>query len=177
MPANLLEDIQADYEVKSSRYVYQTVLLTPADELRYYTIDLRDIVNPEYVNQIRLSLSGISSNYHPHDPTNQNESAIIPTNGYLNSTSKNIAEGKMQTFGHILDQSVKKTLTIHIWGKGGNMTQSFDVSDIIHNAENPKKIHISINSTIVVPEPIGNGDDGFNTSIDDWYNVDETILL
>ena len=83
----------------------------------------------------------------------------------------------MQTFGHILDQSVKKTLTVHIWGKGGNMTQSFDVSDIIHNAENPKKIHISINSTIVVPEPIGNGDDGFNTSIDDWYNVDETILL
>ena len=57
------------------------------------------------------------------------------------------------------------------------MSQSLDVLDIIHNAENPKKIHISIDSTIVVPEPIGNGDDGFNTSIDDWYNVDETILL
>ena len=35
MPDKLLRDIKSDYEVKSSRYEYQTVLLTPADELSY----------------------------------------------------------------------------------------------------------------------------------------------
>ena len=57
----------------------------------------------------------------------------------------------------------------------GTEGDKFDVTEQVHSAPDKRHVHLIIDG-LELPKPIG-GDDNFEASADDWYEINEDIHL
>ena len=155
----------------------RVILLTPQDLLDHYTYEISNIVNLKAVTKIRCTLTGISGTLFPCKPENQLTPTTIPFMGNVSVDNKGMVEGEMQNFGYIKNSDVKNYLTTYLWRPGGNVKATYDVTDQLRNAPDPRNVNIVIHTTITIPDEIGNDDEGLDPTVEDWIDIEDTIIL
>ncbi|MEG2946925.1 MAG: DUF5119 domain-containing protein [Bacteroidales bacterium] len=176
MPDFLCGDVVRGTEIKANDPDIQVVLLTPKPLIDIYTYQVSNIENAQYITQIRATLSGLSDRYYLGNPDYQQAATTMPFMGNLAEGNNTTIEGEMQNLGYFRHSGVRNYLTLYLWSPGGNLRAVFDVTDQVHNAPDPHRVNIIIQTTITVPPPIA-GDDGLYPSVDEWQDLYFDVIL
>lgn len=176
MPDDLYGDVLHEITIKPFDPELQVILLTPQTLLDFYTYEVSNIINAKYITNIRATLSGLSEIYFLGNPEHQVKSCTMPFMGNLSEQNQEMIVGEMQNFGYFRDPSTRNLLTLYLWSPGGNIMATFDVTNQVRNAPDPRNVHIIINTTITVPPPI-EGDDGIDPSVDEWKDITFDIIM
>ena len=176
MPDYLCGAVVNKVLIKANDPNLQVVLLTPQPLIDLYTYKVSNIVNAQYITQIRTTLSGLSDRYYLANPEYQQAAVTMPFMGNLAEGNKEMIEGKMQNLGYYHHPDTRNYLTLYLWSPGGNLRATFDVTDQVHNAPDPHRVNIIIQTTITVPPPI-EGDDGLDPSVDEWQDLYFDVIL
>lgn len=108
------------------------------------------------------------------------EGVTLPLPAVLDKESSTVY-GEFYTFGHSPDNPAEHRMLLYVWMNGGDKfyfgegSEKFNVTSQIHNAPNPRRVHIIIDG-LDLPKPIVNGG-GYNPSVDDWDEILEDIIM
>ena len=128
----------------------QVITLYPHELVCTYTYEVRNAKNLKYVTKMCGSLSSMAP-------------SIFFTGGFL-------------TFGHNEKNTRHHKMVLYVWfSDGSKYYYTFDVTDQIHNAPDKRHVHIILEAP-EFPQPIANGN-GFQPSVDDWLEVEESIIM
>lgn len=154
----------------------QIITLTPAPVLDKYSYEVSRIVNSQYISRIACSISGMAGSYYLAHPDQKSYTVIMPfSDNRLGNANRTIL-GSMLNTGFNKSKDNKNILTLYLWSPGGNYRAKFDVTDQVHNAPDPRNVHIVINTEVVIPHPIDGGE-GIDPSVDKWHDLTYDVIL
>ena len=128
----------------------------------------------KYVAQMSASLSGMS----PALPLATEEPDAEPTTLPFEARHDGEATitGGFLTFGQPAANATAHKLALYVWlADGTKWLYTFDVTDQVDQAPNPKRVHIIIDK-LTLPEPIGD-DSGFHPDVDEWIEEEHDIIM
>lgn len=175
-PDYIFGDIIQKKELLAYSNQTQIVVLKPKSLLCHYTYSINNIVNAAYIEKTSATLSGLSQRYYLSHPEHQIGTIIMPFEDNQNLDKQHMCIGSMLNFGESSMLNNHNYLTLYIWSKGGNFRATFDVTNQVMNAPDPKNVHIVIDTKLVVPPPISGGD-GLEPTVDEWEDVYYDIIL
>lgn len=153
----------------------QTIRFSPENLACRYQIEIRNVANLQYVaaGWVTGGLSGMSAGWFLGENQLDAESVIIPFE--MHSDGVSTLKTEFLTFGeYSLKQSHK--VAVHVVMPDGNdKCYLYDVSEQIHNAPNPRDVHIILDG-LPLPKPIVPGS-GFYASVDEWENVEVDLPM
>lgn len=159
-------------ETNSTKFVFY-----PEELICHYDITVKDVENIGYLDGSALdaTLSGMAGSYihgqHRPGTTRVTFPVILVTDPDTDSLY-----GEFLTFGEIPSISVSHILTIYmILDDGTRIYSTFDVTDQIKNAPDPRHVHIVI-SGLQIPEPLIQGS-GLNPDVNEWNSVNIDISM
>ncbi len=152
------------------------IMLFPHELVCTYTYEIRDVEYLSHVVDIAATLSGMSSELKFSDERLNNESSTLLFEG--RKYDETTITGKFYTFGHHLDNADPHCMSLYVrmddgkeWSFTTETSSRFDVTDQVHNAPNPRRVHLIIEG-LPIPQPINNGN-GFAPNIEPWEEVIE----
>lgn len=152
------------------------ITMTPRDVICTYTYEVRNVKKPKYVTQYSCALAGMVGQYYPGTWIKGEECVTIPFSGGVSVPEQKL-EGKFYTFGENPDNTDKHWFVLFLWQTDGKGYLRYcDVSDQVHNAPDPRRVHLIIDQDLSLPEPIENGS-GFQPSVDEWEEEHHDILM
>lgn len=152
----------------------QVITLYPKEEICTYTYEIRRVTNLKSTTQLCGSLSGLAHGLFMGTEEIEHERVTVPFEAVSDGAST--VTGKFLTFGHCTSHDPHTIFTLYVWMKDGKkLYYTFDVTDQVDNAPDPRHVHIIIDG-LDLPQPIED-DDGFHVDIDDWEVVNEDILM
>lgn len=152
----------------------QVITLYPKEEICTYTYEIRRVTNLKSTTQLCGSLSGLAHGLFMGTEEIEHERVTVPFEAVSDGVST--VTGKFLTFGHCASHDPHTIFTLYVWMKDGKkLYYTFDVTDQVDNAPDPRHVHIIIDG-LDLPQPIEDGD-GFHVDIDDWQVVNEDILM
>lgn len=145
-----------------------TVTLYPEDPLCYYTVDIYDVENLDAIadRSFLATLTSMAESWRPGCKRQSNETVTMP---FTLKASENNSElhGEFMNFGQSPDIIYTNTLKVYTFNDDGTASAyPFDVTDQIHNAPDPRHVHIVLRG-LPLPEPLVNPG-GLRPSVDDW---------
>lgn len=148
----------------------QSFTMYPASMICHYTVEIRHVENREYLPEgnIFSTLSSMSGGWFMSQDQPTDEMVVLSFD--LASAKDNSLFGDFYTFGYPAGSKELQQLVIYvIMSDGKKYYYTFDVTNQIHDAKDPKEVHIVID-TLPLPMPITNGS-GFDLTVDDWETV------
>lgn len=153
----------------------QVITLYPEEAVCHYTVTVLDIENAQYLNGSELdgTLSGMSESYLHGQKTASDSRVTMPF--VLYSTDEQTLTSSFLTFGESPTTKYPHILTIYmILSDGSKWYTTYDVSDQIYNAPDPKHVDIVV-SGLKLPKPISSG--GFVPNVNDWQDIQVDIKM
>lgn len=177
-PDMLWSDHMKGVELKR-KTVASTITLYPKVSVCTYTVKILNVENLKYVSGVSGSLSSLAGGLLPGvGPDALTEERVtIPFEAVVGKDEegeKAIITGGLLTFGHCPSVQCAHRLTVYaVLGDGSKWYYTYDVTQQIHTAEDPRKVDIVLDG-LPLPKPITNGG-GFHPTVDDWQAVEIDI--
>ena len=150
----------------------QTITLYPEEVVFHYIVDVYDVNNLEGIESsaVDATLSGMAEGYCHGQNSSTDITASFKFNLKGNAAEENL-HGEFLTFGECPTNSAKHYLTLYmVLTDGSKWYHSFDVTDQVTNAPDPKHVHIIVRG-INLPEPPKEGDSQLKTDVNEWQAV------
>ena len=152
----------------------QIITLYPHELVCTYTYEMRNAKNLKYVTKMCGSLSSMAPSIFFATEALGEECVTLPFEATSDGVSK--ITGGFLTFGHNEKNTRHHKMVLYVWfSDGSKYYYTFDVTDQIHNAPDKRHVHIILEAP-EFPQPIANGN-GFQPSVDDWLEVEESIIM
>jgi hypothetical protein len=153
----------------------QTITFVPERRTVNYTVEIKNVQNLKWVNGLSGTISSMSGGFHPGRHCLSEEYVTIPFEARMHREESMIT-GAFSSFGHC--PSVQQTHHLIIYGilaDNSRWYYDFDVTDQVHNSQDPYEIHIVLED-LPFPKPVVNGG-GFQPEVDEWNSVDIVIPM
>lgn len=156
------------------------ITLYPHDMLCHYSYEVRNVENAEYISKISTSLSGMAGEMNMWDESLHKELITIPVGGKVDFANKKVT-GAFLTFGHTDDAAAMHKMTFFVIMTDGSKYRienydNLNVTTQVDNAPDKRHVHIIIDG-LKVPVPHGDGDGGWNPTLDDWGVENEDLYI
>ena len=161
-------------EVTSRR---QTVTLYPEEVTCHYSVEVRDVDNLQNLADATLdaTLSGMAEGYCQGQSAATANAVTMPFTLSENRTD-NTLTGHFLTFGECSQTNHTHSLIVYmVFTDGTKQYQTFDVTDQVRRAPDPKNVHIIV-SGLKIPRTIDSGG-GFRPDVDPWESVNIDIKM
>lgn len=152
----------------------QSIVVYPEEVTCTYTYEIRNVENLEHLSDVSGTLSGMSPAYYVGLDQVHSELTTLP----FSTQSDNVStlSGTFMTFGCPVNASKAEEehmMVIYaIMSDGSQHYFTYDVTDQVHNAPDPSRVHIVLDG-LSLPEPAPEG--GFVPDIGEWE--DENVSL
>lgn len=153
----------------------QTIVFYPANPVCHYTVEVRNVSNLKYVSPgfVTGALSGMSEGLFLGRNRIKSEPATIPFE--MSSDGVSTLYADFLTFGQYESQNIHKIVIQVVMPDGNDKGYLFDVTDQVHQAPDPRNVHIILDG-LPLPKPIVNGG-GFLPSVDEWDNIEVDLPM
>lgn len=154
------------------------ITLYPHELLCRYSYEVRNVRNLESVTNLCGVLTGMSPALYLHDESLATECISLPLPAY--KADATTIRGEFFTFGHHPGNKAPHRFGLYLWLNGGKSLfygkdeADFDVTDQIHAAPDPHRVHFVIDGTKLPPV---SSDKGWGPSFDDWNEVNQDIHI
>lgn len=153
----------------------QTITLQPEIHIRKCNVSIDNAENLQWISGISASLTGLAGGYHPSLKMESSELVTIPFDTHFDPKSQTI-NGQFTFFGHCPDKEVRHNLVIYaILADGSQWYYTYDVTQHIHDAEDPYSIYITLDG-LPLPKPVANGG-GFKPTVGEWKQIEINISM
>lgn len=152
----------------------KTITLYPDDKLCHYTVDIYDVENTQELQGSSVDgvLSGMAEGHLVGEKSSSDTPVSMPF--VMRATDDSSLHSEFLTFGETAHGLNKHLLTVYIMlNDGSQWSQSFDVSQQIYQAKDPRHVHIVLHG-MKLPTPI-NHSGGVLPDVNGW--VSEKINL
>lgn len=145
----------------------------PEENICNYTVEILNADNIASVKILFATLSGLSEGFLPGPAVTVSRSV---THSFpLDSDGVSSISGEMLTFGRPYGvRNIHKLTVYAVYSNGEKWYYTYDVTDQVLGAGNPKSVHILLD-TLPLPKPTADG--GFNTDVTQWQSVDISIEM
>lgn len=175
MPDQLCGQCRWDVDILANDDKNQIVWFTPELLSDTYIYKFIDVTNSQYINAIKATLSGLRNGYFIAHPDKKTSICTMPFNANVDELNHRTITGHMLNFGTI--PGAANVLTLYLWTTSGNFRATWDVTKQVVTAPDPHYVVIVIDDPIIIPEPIGNGGEVIDPSVDEWIDINEDIIL
>ncbi|MDE6273052.1 MAG: DUF5119 domain-containing protein [Muribaculaceae bacterium] len=151
---------------------HQIITLYPHEAVCHYTVDISNVENLKHIDgsEIDGTLSGMAEGYL-HGKNCGSEGHVTMPLVLQADKSAGSLHGEFLTFGESAVNSGTHILTIYLYlTDGSKWYYTFDVTRQVHNAPDPRHVHIVL-SGLPLPTPITSGG-GIIPSVNDWQTED-----
>lgn len=150
------------------------ITFTPEEVVCHYSYEYQNVKNLRNVSKMSAALTGMSGVYYPGLWQLDKECITLPFEAQ--SFGKNSIIGNFLTFGHHLDKTQKHWMVLYTFLIDGRLMIYFtDVTGQVHNAPDPRHVHIIIPN---LPIPDVDQDKGsFQPSVDEWEVENHEIRM
>ena len=153
----------------------QEVTFYPEQATSYYTVEIRNVQNLNYVSALSFSLSGLSGNLMVATGGRSPLRTTLPFEGRADEAASSVT-GAFHTFGLSASSNRMRTLALYVvLSDGSKQYYTFDVAQQVNKAKNPKRVHILIDG-LTLPKPIVEGG-GFRPTVDDWVGENVEVEM
>lgn len=162
--------ISLDEEVSSV-----SMTMYPDEAVCTYEYVIHDVRNLQYASALSGSLSGMSGGLYVGPDKLDSARVTVPFEAYKDG--EDMVKGKFFTFGHCPDTAnagVHKFVMYVILQDGSKWYYTYDVTDQVHDAQDPKHVFIELYG-LPLPEPIHDG--GIVPSVDEWEDVVVDVIM
>ncbi len=149
-----------------------TITVYPHEAICYYTVDIYDVDNLDGVksSSIDATLSGMAEAYQPGADTGSDLPVTMTFVLKANPDEHNL-HSEFLTFGDCPTAGAKHYLTVYMVLKDGSQWyKSFDVTDQVTTAPDPKHVHIIVRG-LPLPEPPTESGTVLTPNVNDWQTV------
>lgn len=150
-----------------------TITLYPEELVCHYTVDIYEVENLEGVatTNIDATLSGMAEAVNVSDNAGTDTQVSMSFQLETNSTEKSL-HGDFLTFGESEHVSAPHYLTVYmILNDGSKWWHSFDVTEQVSQAPDPRHVHIIIHGLPLPEPPPENEGAGLIPDVNDWQPV------
>ncbi len=157
----------------------QVITLYPHELVCTYTYEIRHVTGLENASQMCGTLSSMAPSLLLATEALDTEHVTLPFAASFANDSTVV--GRFLTFGHAPENPQPHRMLLYVWMRDGSRFcygtegDKFDVTEQVHSAPDKRHVHLIIDG-LELPKPIG-GDDNFEASADDWYEINEDIHL
>ncbi|MDE7426211.1 MAG: DUF5119 domain-containing protein [Muribaculaceae bacterium] len=149
-----------------------TITLYPREVVCHYTVDVLDVENLDGVggSVIDATLSGMAEGYSYGKETATDVPVTMTFELEANEAQRQL-HGEFLTFGECVRTTVPHYLTVYlIMSDGSRWWYSYDVTDQVSTAPDPRHVHIVVRG-LPLPEPPSDGEAGLVPNVNDWQTV------
>ena len=155
------------------------ITFTPEDVVCHYSYEYINVKHLSSRHKLSAALTGMAGVYYPGMWELHTDRVTLPFEARSDKNSRIV--GDFLTFGHHNKNAQPHRMVLYVVSAdadGKPIAKAFttDVTDQVHGAENPRRVHIVISDTINLPVPIEGGS-GFAPTVDDWDVVEEDIIM
>lgn len=146
----------------------KTITLYPEEAVCHYTVDIDSIQNMDYLSGSSLdaTLSGMAEGYLQGQKSATDTKVTMPFELLADSDKGNL-HAEFLTFGESPVTKNPHMLTVYmILSDGSKWYYTFDVSQQIYNAPDPRHVHIIIHG-LKLPKPMS-ASGGLKPDVNDW---------
>lgn len=146
----------------------KTITLYPEEAVCHYTVDIDSIENMDYISGSSLdaTLSGMAEGYLQGCKSASNGRVTMPFELEADTDKANL-HTEFLTFGECPTSRNPHILTVYmILSDETKWYYTFDVSQQIYNAPDPRHVHIIIHG-LKLPKPMS-ADGGLRPNVNDW---------
>lgn len=157
----------------------QVITLFPQDILCHYSYEVLHVKGLERIQQLCGSLSGMCPSVKVASLEKHSLPVTIPYSSEITVDGRIV--GEFLTFGHNTALSNPHDMEFYVWTHAGGRhiigrgDPNYDVTDQVHSAPNPRRVHLIIDH-LEVPEEVVSGSAAMS-STDDWFEIDTPINL
>lgn len=155
-----------------------TITVYPHEAVCHYVVDVLDVSNLGGVSTttIDANLSGMAEAYCAG--TDAGTDTPVTMNFQLRADKgSDSLHGEFLTFGECANTVVKHYLTVYmVLSDGSKWWHSFDVTDQVSKAPDPRHVHIIV-SGLPLPEPPGDQTPGFKPDVNDWQVINVELKM
>lgn len=168
-PDFLFHDMQRDIAIDNPQGDY-SVTFTPEDLLCNYSFEINNVENLKYVSMTCGTLSGMAPSMLVTTQKLNSTPATVPFPATSDAVSR--ITGRFRTFGHCSDDLTARHILMiyNVLADGSGHYSQVDVTDQVHNATDPKNVHIIVNDGMSLPKPLDE-EGGFHPTVNDWEEV------
>lgn len=154
------------------------ITLFPHELFCRYSYEIRNVKNLESVVNMSALLTGMSHTLCLYNESLGDESVTIPLPAY--KADETTIRGEFLTFGHHADNRDPHKFGLCLWTRSGETLfygkddENFDVTNQIHSAPNPRKVHFIIDGLELNPI---RGEGEWGASFEDWNEINSDIVL
>lgn len=176
-PGELWCDHVEHYELQmqSGASQIQTLTMYPEEAVCHYSVEFINVQNLQYLEGTTLdaTLSGLAEGYCPSEADATDVPVTFPFEGSI-TRSENRIEGNFLTFGDCRTVQTQHYLRVYmVLTDQTKWYATYDVTDQIHHAEDPRNVHIVVDG-LELPKPITGGD--LVPDVDDWHPTTEVVI-
>lgn len=151
----------------------QTITLYPREAVCHYIVDIYDVDNLEGVksSDIDATISGMAEGYSL-GAQSSTEPHVTMTFTLQAQREEDRLHGEFLTFGESPTNSARHSLTVYmVLTDGSKWWHSFDVTDQVTNAPDPRHVHIILRGLPLPEPPADNSGAGINPDVNEWQPV------
>ena len=145
-------------EIRPSATERQSITLRPQEATDIYTVEIRNVENLEATSEIGAALTGFAECHRFSTGAPAGQPVTIPLD--LTRVDNRTLTTSFAPFGHCPEERLEHMLSIYTSNK---VYYHFDVTNRIHEAEDPHNVQIVIDG-LKLPLP----GTGMDTSVSDW---------
>lgn len=155
-----------------------TIKFFPEELVCHYIVDIYDVDNLKGVNSttVDAGLSGMAEgvNVSRNKGTDNTATMVFA----LNSDGKDSLHGEFLTFGECENTKASHILTVYaILVDGSKWCYTFDVSNQIYTAPDPRHVHIIVRGLPLPEPPPGGGGAALIPNVNDWQIVNIRLQM
>lgn len=155
-----------------------TITFYPDEAICHYTVDIYDVDNLPGVKSstIDATLSGMSEAFSVGADATIDTPVTMTFNLKANATEQSL-HSEFLTFGECPTLSARHFLTVYmVLTDGSQWYKSFDVTDQVSEAPDPKHVHIILRG-LPLPEPPGEGGTTLIPDVNEWQVVNVDLKM
>ncbi|MDE5806473.1 MAG: DUF5119 domain-containing protein [Muribaculaceae bacterium] len=155
----------------------KTLIFYPEELTSHYTVDILDIDNISAIDGTATdaTLSGMAGGFL-HGRGEATDTRHTLPFVMVKDEEKNSLHGEFLTFGESPKTRNPHKLGLYLMMSDGNKYfYTFDVSNQIYDAPDPKNVHIVVRA-LSLPQPVTGGN-GFSPEVSDWESVDIDLKM
>lgn len=145
----------------------QAVTLKPVEATSEYTVEVREVKNMRDDIYVSAAMTGMAGSWKISDNTLSNMTATIPFG--MSSKDESTLEARFVIFGDSPNHTGQHTLSVYTSEKD---YAHFDVTEQIHEAPDPKHVHITVSGLELKEEG-----SGMKPDISGWDEIEIDIPM
>lgn len=150
----------------------ETVTFYPEEAVCHYIVDIYDVENLQYVNRAQIdgTISGMAEGFN-HGAKQPTDSHVTMPFTLTGDAAAKTLHAEFLTFGESHADPGRHILSVYMFlTDGSKWYYNFDVTSQVHDASDPRHVHIILRG-LSVPHPITD-EGGFKPNVNDWQTED-----